>query len=641
MADFSNQLYGDDPKKRDFGAEIYGDVPQKEVYDDPIPSIPFGDLAAGGLRGAGSIGATILAPWDIAKDAMAGKGLSLDSNNERRQQMDEGLRLMGADPDSNAYGIGKFGAEVAGTWGAGGVLANLLRKGGSLAPAAIPYLDKLAKATETFGQTAGPAGTTVAEMAANAGYRTAGGALSGGAMSGMVDPEHAAMGAGVGAVIPFAGEAIGQGVKFGGWLRDLAKGTLGEVQAAKIARDVAGKDIATIQAANASAPRNVTAAQAAYGINNEPYQAMGRYAEKHDPTSFYGPLQDLQERARLAAMKGITPDLQTAIKARESASKPFYDAAENTTIKLDAPFMDLFKRMPQGTLENAANIARMEGRPFIIGEHVPAHSVPTGMLDASGNPIMKQVAETFPEITGESLHYIKRALSDISNMADPLKGIGRDAQMAARSVLDDFLPAFENKIPAYGAGRRTFARESAPVNQSQVLTAMTDKLNSGSGERVTPFLNAIGSGQQAMLKKSTGFPRYEAGDLDKLLSPAQRAVKDRVAGEMQRDAAMSKQAIRGNDAFEAIRTKDEGLVKLPGFLSWVASTANKFLSGIESRVNQQTKEAIVEGMKSGMNANALLSIAPAHERNAVAMALSKSGYNTGLGAMSASGARQQ
>ena len=47
-----------------------------------------GDLVAGAVRGAGSIGATLLAPVDIASDAIAGKGLSLESNRERRAAMD-------------------------------------------------------------------------------------------------------------------------------------------------------------------------------------------------------------------------------------------------------------------------------------------------------------------------------------------------------------------------------------------------------------------------------------------------------------------------------------------------------------------------------------------------------------------------
>ncbi len=58
-----------------------------------------GNLAAGALRGAGSIGATLLAPQDMLQDALQGRGLSLQSNRERRAAMDAGLRSMGADPD--------------------------------------------------------------------------------------------------------------------------------------------------------------------------------------------------------------------------------------------------------------------------------------------------------------------------------------------------------------------------------------------------------------------------------------------------------------------------------------------------------------------------------------------------------------
>ena len=83
-----------------------------------------GNLAAGAIRGAGSIGATIVAPYDIAKDAIAGKGLSLESNRQRRKDMDEALQSLGADPESMAYGAGKFVTEVAGTMGAPGVLAK-------------------------------------------------------------------------------------------------------------------------------------------------------------------------------------------------------------------------------------------------------------------------------------------------------------------------------------------------------------------------------------------------------------------------------------------------------------------------------------------------------------------------------------
>src|SRR6478752_8941342 len=49
------------------------------------------NVGSGLVRGAGSIGSTILAPYDIAKDLAAGKGLSLESNRQRRADIDYGL----------------------------------------------------------------------------------------------------------------------------------------------------------------------------------------------------------------------------------------------------------------------------------------------------------------------------------------------------------------------------------------------------------------------------------------------------------------------------------------------------------------------------------------------------------------------
>ena len=83
-----------------------------------------GNLVAGAVRGAGSIGATLLAPVDIASDALAGKGLSLESNRQRRQAMDDALQSMGAEPDSLLYKGGKIGTEVLGTLGVGGAAAG-------------------------------------------------------------------------------------------------------------------------------------------------------------------------------------------------------------------------------------------------------------------------------------------------------------------------------------------------------------------------------------------------------------------------------------------------------------------------------------------------------------------------------------
>ena len=151
----------------------------------------LGNLAAGAVRGAGSIGATLLAPYDMAKDALNGKGLSLESNRERRAGMDNALESLGAQPDSLLYKGGKLAGEVAGTAGAGGVIANGARTLGA-APA-------LVRAVASGGMSGG----------GNALTRATGGVISGAATAGLVDPSEAGTGALVGGALPGAVKVAG------------------------------------------------------------------------------------------------------------------------------------------------------------------------------------------------------------------------------------------------------------------------------------------------------------------------------------------------------------------------------------------------------------------------------------------------
>lgn len=148
----------------------------------------LGNVLAGGLRGAGSIGSTILAPYDIAKDALAGKGLSLESNRQRRADIDYGLQAMGADPESLAYKGGKIATEIAGTAGVPGVLAK-----GAQGLRATPAIVNALRG-----------GGSVGSLPA----RVASGAAAGGVAAGMVNPEDADMGAAVGGGVPVVAAAL-------------------------------------------------------------------------------------------------------------------------------------------------------------------------------------------------------------------------------------------------------------------------------------------------------------------------------------------------------------------------------------------------------------------------------------------------
>jgi hypothetical protein len=179
-------------------------------------------VLAGAVRGAGSIGATALAPIDIARDAIAGKGLSLESNRQRRADMDAALGELGADTDSWAYKGGKLAGEVAGTAGVGGAVANVAGRGlGAVAPSLLPRAQPLLSAIQSGGMTA---------PGANLLTRTAGGAITGGVTAAAVNPEDAVSGSLAGAAMPGAvralgavGSAVGRQLRPGGENAQLAR----------------------------------------------------------------------------------------------------------------------------------------------------------------------------------------------------------------------------------------------------------------------------------------------------------------------------------------------------------------------------------------------------------------------------------
>jgi hypothetical protein len=170
-------------------------------------ALQHGKNALGGLiRGAGSIGATLKSPFDIAESAIAKRmGADLPAP-DRRSGMDEALTGMGADPESLMFKGTKLVGEVAGTAGVGGALANGLR--------ALPFAAKAAPVIEAVASSGMRAGGLTGAKALGA--RTVGGAISGGATAGLVNPEDAGMGVLIGGALPGgvqAAKALGSGAK--------------------------------------------------------------------------------------------------------------------------------------------------------------------------------------------------------------------------------------------------------------------------------------------------------------------------------------------------------------------------------------------------------------------------------------------
>lgn len=163
----------------------------------PSPSIGqrAANVGAGLLRGAGSIGATLLSPMDMLNSALTGRP-AMEGTRQRREDMTAALGSMGADTDSTEFAVGKVGGEVAGTMGAGGALAGGL----SAVPGAAARVPGLIAALKSGGMVA---------PGANLATRTLGGAITGGASAALADPEQAGMGAAIGGAFPLGAKALG------------------------------------------------------------------------------------------------------------------------------------------------------------------------------------------------------------------------------------------------------------------------------------------------------------------------------------------------------------------------------------------------------------------------------------------------
>lgn len=426
---------------------------------------------------------------------------------------------------------------------------------------------------------------------------------------------------------PVINRLVQAGVTGAGKLMDL--GQLPNQLAARTAREALGspEQVAAARAAlQAAEGQGLTAQQALArgGVVSPSVQAtIEKTIKKTGAVDTRATIEAQQEAARKSTIKNITPDLDAAVEARRNASKPLYEAADRAVVPVDAELADVIARMPEGTLAAAANIAKMEGRPFIMGKTTPPKMVETGVLDASGKPVMREVPGQTAEITGESLHYIKRALSDIAYGPTATTGAGRDTQLAARRLLDDYVKVFESKVPEYGQARQVFSDLSAPVNQAQVLKEMVSVLEKpGGGERLGPFLNVLGRGEEAMLKRAAGRggPRFES--LTEVLTPDQIAKVREVAKQLETEASVGKQISAGQQRATELIKDELPNYRLPNIFNVFATTANKVLDTLGVKVGKKTIEKLAEASLTAKSFDELLGMIPGPERSKVLKAIS-------------------
>lgn len=365
---------------------------------------------AGAIRGAGSIGATLLAPYDMAKDALAGKGISLESNRERRAGIDGGLRELGANPDSGFYSVGKLGGEIAGTAGAGPLIAGGAKGIPIVNTAAAPLISSIESGGFAAGGLSGlPALAT----------RVAGGAITGGASAGLVNPEDAGLGAMIGGAIPGVASVVGSGARaLGSALRG------GEVapEVAQLAQKAQqlGIDVPADRIVN-SKPMNALAASLEY------MPLSGRTATMEK-------MQNQLNRAVARTFGQDSDNVTMALrKAKGDLGAKFDDVLKNNAVKVDSQFMD--------DLSTAAQQAKNE--------------LETGQA----NVILNQIDEIMKKapgdvIDGQAAYNVKKTLDRIGSRNSPEAWYANELKRSLMGALNRSMP--EAEAAAFAKVRRQY-----------------------------------------------------------------------------------------------------------------------------------------------------------------------------------------
>lgn len=366
----------------------------------------IGNAAAGLVRGAGSIGATIVAPYDIAKDALAGKGLSLESNRQRRADMDAGLQELGADTNSLAYKGGKLAGEIAGTAGAGGAIANTL---GRAAPALAAANPNLLTAIRTAGMDAGGA-----TGLANPLIRAAGGAITGGVSAGAVNPEDSGIGAATGGALPGVMKVAGAAGK-----------ALGGV-ASKAGRAIMPKASADVAALAQRAQQLGIDIPADRIVDSKPLNALAA-------TLNYVPFS-----GRAATEANLGKSLDRAV------SRTFGQDSDNVTQALRKASDDLGKKFDTVLQANTVKMT-----PTFKQALADAETQANSELGSeAASVIRKQIANiqtkgVAGEIDGQTAYNIKKALDRIGGGSSDAAFYARDLKKQLMAALNDSLGTTE------------------------------------------------------------------------------------------------------------------------------------------------------------------------------------------------------
>lgn len=342
----------------------------------------FVDPALGALKGASDIGATAL--WPLDKSGITGI-----TPQERRASI-SGFFKDNADTESGRFKAGELAANIAGTAGAGGLISKGLRS----VTGALP---KLASAIETGGFSLGanPA-TSLTGRTADILTRGAGGAITGAATAGMINPEMAPVGAALGGGMPLATKSAGAVGK------SLAGNIPPEVKALALRAKELGIDLPADRIAN-SKPMNALAAS----LNYVPFSGRAGTESK---------MYDQVSRALTRSFGQDSTNVSTALRrAGKELGAQFDDVLKNNSVNFDNQLLS----------ELTDHVKRADSE------------LESGAAKVIKNQVEEILAKAKDEvIDGRAAYNIKKTLDRISNRNTPEAFYARDLKKTLMGALE-------------------------------------------------------------------------------------------------------------------------------------------------------------------------------------------------------------
>jgi len=283
-----------------------------------------------------------------------------------------------------ATGAGELGTEAILTAPLGGMIAKPVAALATRAPALAPVVNALR--TSGFSSGLATQSAPMATRAADIGARLVGGGTVGGAAAALTNPDEIGAGVGVGAGLAVAAPPVVKTLtKSAGFLTDAFTGKLAQVNAGKISREVAGERINAIRAALTAAPEDLTAAQAASGVQRDAWQALGAMTGKTDERSLLLKQQFADDLASLqrAAEGGNATEARAAYE--ESIKRLNQLTADMRNIELQAANQagqTINRLAPQMQQRQASMVnALREGMP--MGQPLPGQATVNAATEAA------------------------------------------------------------------------------------------------------------------------------------------------------------------------------------------------------------------------------------------------------------------